>query len=91
MSNFEPRQGIVLFANERQNERQPVMRGIITFTEPVKIPEGQTSVEMEVSLWGKVSKKGSKFWSGEFKPKQERQAPKPSDAAPFDDMADLPF
>ncbi len=89
--SFEPRQGIVLFANERQNERQPVMRGIITFTEPVKIPEGQTSVEMEVSLWGKVSKKGSKFWSGEFKPKQEREKPIASEPPPFDDIESIPF
>jgi hypothetical protein len=86
MSNFEPRQGIVLFANERQNERQPVMRGVITVLEA--LPPG----EYEVSLWGKVSKKGSKFWSGEFKPKQERQAAKPAAAEPeFDDIEQIPF
>ncbi len=86
MSNFEPRQGIVLFANERQNERQPVMRGIITVT------EAMAPGEYEVSLWGKVSKKGSKFWSGEFKPKGERPqaAPKPVDDDPFGD-SEIPF
>lgn len=87
MSNYEPRQGIVLFANERQNERQPVMRGTITVTE--KMAPG----EYEVSLWGKVSKKGTKYWSGEFKPKAERQAERPapiaSEPAPFDD--EIPF
>jgi hypothetical protein len=81
--SFEPRQGIVLFANERQNERQPVMRGIITVIEA--LPPG----EYEVSLWGKVSKKGSKFWSGEFKPKQEREA-KPIASEP-DLNDDIPF
>lgn len=84
--SFEPRQGIVLFANERLNERQPVMRGIITVIEA--LPPG----EYEVSLWGKVSKKGSKFWSGEFKPKQERR-PEPiasePEQPPFDDA--IPF
>ena len=84
MSEFEPRQGIVLFANERQNERQPVMRGIITLTEA--LPPG----EYEVSLWGKVSKKGSKFWSGEFKPKGQReQKAAPAPEPEFDDS--LPF
>ncbi len=82
MSNYEPRQGIVLFANERQNERQPVMRGIITVTD--KMEPG----EYEVSLWGKVSKKGSKFWSGEFKPKQRE--PKAEPAPEFDD-SEIPF
>ena len=72
--SFEPRQGIVLFANERQNERQPVMRGVITVTDMME------PGEYEVSLWGKVSKKGSKFWSGEFKPKQERVAVKSAPA-----------
>jgi len=84
MSNFEPRQGIVLFANERQNERQPVMRGVITVTETL------TPGDYEVSLWGKVSKKGTKFWSGEFKPKQERQPPALVASEPeFDDS--IPF
>ena len=84
--SFEPRQGIVLFANERQNERQPVMRGVITVTDMME------PGEYEVSLWGKVSKKGSKFWSGEFKPKQERQAkPIASEPPPFDDIEDVPF
>ncbi len=82
MSNYEPRQGIVLFANERQNERQPVMRGIITVTD--KMPPG----EYEVSLWGKTSKKGSKFWSGEFKPKGQ-PAKEPATEQPFDD--EIPF
>ena len=84
MSNFEPRQGIVLFANERQNERQPVMRGVITVTDMLE------PGEYEVSVWGKVSKKGTKFWSGEFKPKQEREAKAaPAEPPPFDD--EIPF
>ena len=87
MSGFTPRAGIVLFANERQNDRQPVMRGTITVTE--RLEPG----EYEVSVWGKVSKKGTKFWSGEYKPKQERQQPiqsAPATAGPeFND--DIPF
>jgi hypothetical protein len=83
--SYEPRAGIVLFPNERSNDRQPVMRGTITVTE--KLEPG----EYEVSLWGKVSKKGNKFWSGEYKPKQERpqQARPTVDAEPFND--DIPF
>jgi hypothetical protein len=38
-----------------------------------------------------VSKKGSKFWSGEFKPKQERQAAPASEPQPFDDIEQIPF
>lgn len=83
MSDFTPRAGIVLFANERQNERQPVMRGTITVTE--RLEPG----EYEVSVWGKVSKKGNKFWSGEYKPKQSRPAAEPQETPEFDD--DLPF
>lgn len=83
MSDFTPRAGIVLFANERQNERQPVMRGTITVTE--RLEPG----EYEVSVWGKVSKKGNKFWSGEYKPKQERQQAAPADEPELND--DIPF
>ena len=82
--SFEPRQGIVLFANERQNEGQLVMRGIFTVTDMME------PGEYEVSLWGKVSKKGSKFWSGEFKPKVDRKPePVASEPPPFDDS--IPF
>jgi len=67
MKSFEIRDGIVLFVNERKNDKQPVMRGTLTIANP--LPPG----EYEVALWGKVSKAGNKFWSGEFKPKQERR------------------
>jgi hypothetical protein len=83
MSDFTPRAGIVLFANERQNDRQPVMRGTITVTE--RLEPG----EYEVSVWGKVSKKGNKFWSGEYKPKQARQAEPQPGEPDFDDL--IPF
>ena len=79
---MEKRDGIVLFANDkRQNESQPVMRGVLTLD----------GTEYEVALWGKTSAKGLKFWSGAIKPKEERQAKAPvKDTAPdFDD--DVPF
>jgi hypothetical protein len=83
--SYEPRAGIVLFPNERTNDRQPVMRGTITVTE--KLEPG----EYEVSVWGKVSKKGNKFWSGEYKPKQERQPATERQAEPDPFSDDIPF
>ena len=84
MSNFTPRQGLVLFANKRENDKQPVMRGILTVTDMLQ------PGEYEVSLWGETSAKGNKFWKGPFKPKQEREAkPIASEPPPFDD--DIPF
>lgn len=85
--SYEPREGIVLFANERTNERQPVMRGTITVTNVLR------PGEYEVSLWGKTSKRGTKYWSGEFKEKQERREP-PATPAPTgsDEFSDgIPF
>jgi len=90
VKSFEIRDGIVLFVNERKNDKQPVMRGTLTIANP--LPPG----EYEVALWGKVSKAGNKFWSGEFKPKQERrpapQAPAEVDESDrFEDDSELPF
>ena len=47
--------------------------------------------EYEVSVWGKVSKKGNKFWSGEYKPKQERQPEPESQPEPEPFSDDIPF
>lgn len=78
---MEKRDGIALFANDRrQNENQPVMRGVLTLA----------GVEYEVALWGKTSKKGTKYWGGEVKLKEDRPAPA---KAPDDDFGDseIPF
>jgi len=79
--SYEKKDGLVLFANEkRTKETQPVMRGFLTFN----------GTEYEVSLWGNTSPKGTKYWKGTYKEKQERQpeaAPPPaedfSDEIPF--------
>jgi hypothetical protein len=79
--SYEKKDGLVLFANEkRTKETQPVMRGFLTFN----------GTEYEVSLWGNTSPKGTKYWKGTFKEKQERQeAPA---AKPEQDFSDeIPF
>jgi hypothetical protein len=79
--SYEKKDGLVLFANEkRTKESQPVMRGFLTFN----------GTEYEVSLWGNTSPKGTKYWKGTYKEKQERQ---PEAApAPTEDFSDeIPF
>jgi hypothetical protein len=62
---------VVLFANEkRTKETQPVMRGFLTFN----------GTEYEVSLWGNTSPKGTKYWKGTFKEKQEQREAAPAPA-----------
>ena len=81
--SYERKDGVVLFTNERTTEAQPVLMGFVTL-------KGE---EYEVALWGKVSKKGSKYWSGNIKPKGEERTVRETPPLERDEMNDseIPF
>ena len=82
MSDYDNNNTGALFKNDRkETERHPDYNGSCEVN----------GVEMWMSAWIKTSKKGDKFMSFSFNPKDQQSAPKPAQTPANDFDDDIPF
>ena len=84
MSNYDNNNTGALFKNTKKTtDNHPDYNGSCEVN----------GVEMWMSSWIKTSKKGDKFMSFSFNPKEQQSAPKPAQAQAndFDSGEDIPF